>query len=140
MCKTKLYIRREIPLRIFKNKRFKKFARKQGISDDQLLEVVKRAEVGLIDADLGDGIIKQRVERQGQGKRSGYRTIMLYRSQERAFFVYGFAKNEQENINLEELAVIREMAALYLTMADKDLKTMIDNADLWEVQNHVQKV
>jgi len=140
MCKTKLYIRREIPLRIFKNKRFKKFARKQGISDEQLLEVVKRAEIGLIDADLGDGIIKQRVERQGQGKRSGYRTIMLYRSQERAFFVYGFAKNEQENINLEELAVIREMAALYLTMADKDLKTMIDNADLWEVQNHVEEV
>ena len=127
-------------MRIFKNKRFKKFARKQGISDEQLLEVVKRAEVGLIDADLGDGIIKQRVERQGQGKRSGYRTIMLYRSQERAFFVYGFAKNEQENINLEELAVIREMAALYLTMADKDLKTMIANADLWEVQNHVQEV
>ena len=127
-------------MRIFKNKRFKKFARKQGISDEQLLEVVKRAEIGLIDADLGDGIIKQRVERQGQGKRSGYRTIMLYRSQERAFFVYGFAKNEQENINLEELAVIKEMAALYLTMADKDLKTMIDNADLWEVQNHVEKV
>ena len=127
-------------MRIFKNKRFKKFARKQGISDEQLLEVVKRAEIGLIDADLGDGIIKQRVERQGQGKRSGYRTIMLYRSQERAFFVYGFAKNEQENINLEELAVIREMAALYLTMADKDLKTMIDNADLWEVQNHVEEV
>jgi len=127
-------------LRVFKNKRFKKFARKQGISDEQLLEVVKRAEIGQIDADLGDGVIKQRVERQGQGKRGGYRTIMLYRSQERAFFVYGFAKNDQENISVEELAVIREMAALYLTMAEKNLKTMIDNSDLWEVTNHVEEV
>jgi len=65
---------------------------------------------------------------------------VLYRSQERAFFVYGFAKNEQENISVEELAVIREMAALYLTMAEKNLKTMIDNADLWEVLNHVEEV
>jgi len=124
-------------LRVFKNKRFKKFARKQGISDEQLLEVVRRAEIGQIDADLGGGVIKQRVERQGEGKRSGYRTIILYRSQERAFFVYGFAKSEQENISVEELAVIREMAELYLMMTDKNLKTMIDNADLWEVINHV---
>ena len=124
-------------MRVFKNKRFKKFARKQGISDEQLLEVVRRAEIGQIDADLGGGVIKQRVERQGEGKRSGYRTIILYRSQERAFFVYGFAKSEQENISVEELAVIREMAELYLMMTDKNLKTMIDNADLWEVINHV---
>jgi hypothetical protein len=129
-----------IPLRVFKNKRFKKFTRKQNISDEQLLEVVRRVEVGQIDADLGGGVIKQRVERQGQGKRGGYRAILLYRSQERAFFVYGFAKNEQENISVEELEVIREMAALYLTMAEKNLKTMIDNADLWEVPNHVKEV
>ena len=127
-------------MRTFKNKRFTKFARKQGISDEQLLEVVRRAETGQIDADLGGGVIKQRIERQGQGKRGGYRTIMLYRSQERAFFVYGFAKNEQENISGEELAVIREMATLYLTMTEKNLKIMIDNADLWEVLNHVEEV
>ena len=127
-------------MRVFKNKRFNKFAHKQDISDEQLLEVVRRAEIGQIDADLGGGVIKQRLERQGQGRRGGYRTIMLYRSQERAFFVYGFAKNEQENISVEELAVIREMAALYLTMAEKNLKTMIDNADLWEVLNHVEEV
>jgi len=127
-------------LRVFKNKRFKKFARKHGIFDEQLLEVVKRAEIGQIYADLGGEVIKQRIERQGQGKRGGYRTIMLFRSQERAFFVYGFAKNEQENISAEELAVIREMAALYLTMVEENLKTMIDNADLWEVLNHVEEV
>ena len=122
-------------MRAFKNKRFKKFARKQGISDEQLLEAVRRAEIGQIDADLGGGVIKQRIERQGQGKRGGYRTIMLYRSQERAFFVYGFAKSEQENISDEELSVIREMAAIYLTMAEENLKTMIDNEALWELRN-----
>ena len=127
-------------MRVFKNKRFKKFVRKQGISDEQLLEVVKRAELGQIDADLGDGVIKQRVERKGEGKRGGYRTIILYRSQERAFFVFGFAKNEQENISVEELSVIREMASLFLKMPEDNLYTMIDNEDLWEVLNHDEEV
>lgn len=127
-------------MQVYKNTRFRKFAKKQDIPDEQLLEVVKRAEIGQIDADLGGGVIKQRVGRPGQGKRGGYRTIILYRSQARAFFVYGFAKNEQENITAEELAVIRDMAMLYLDMPDKHLKTMIENGDLWEVLDHGEEV
>ena len=127
-------------MRIFKNSRFKKFARKQDISNEHLLEVIERAENGQIDADLGGGVIKQRLKRQGQGKRGGYRTIILYRSMERAFFVYGFAKNEQENINAEELSVIRAMARLYLELADEHLKVMIENGDLWEVSNYDEEI
>ena len=73
-------------MRIFKNSRFKKFARKQDISNEHLLEVIERAENGQIDADLGGEVIKQRLKRQGQGKRGGYRTIILYPVDGTGFF------------------------------------------------------
>ena len=55
-------------------------------------------------------MIKQRIARAGQGKRSGYRTIVLYRTAERALFVYGFAKNEQDNIEDTDLKDYRQLA------------------------------
>ena len=74
-------------MRIFKNAWFERFARKQNISDKAMAQAIERAEQGLIDADLGGGVIKQRVARPGQGKSGGFRTVILYRTTERAFFV-----------------------------------------------------
>ena len=79
-------------MRLFKNKPFSRFARKAKLSDTALREAVGRAERGLIDADLGGGVIKQRIAREGAGKSSGFRTIILFRAGERSFFVHGFAK------------------------------------------------
>src|ERR1700683_1838925 len=59
---------------------------------------------GLIDADLGSGLLKQRVARAGEGRSGGYRTIIAYRAGDRAVFLYGFAKNERDNIGDDELA------------------------------------
>jgi len=55
-------------LRIFKTKHFSRFARRERISDAALREAVDRAERGPTDADLGGGVIKQRVARPGQGR------------------------------------------------------------------------
>lgn len=52
-------------MRIFKTRWFARFARQERLLDDSLLEAIKRAERGLVDADLGGGLIKQRVARQG---------------------------------------------------------------------------
>ena len=49
--------------RIYKNRWFAKFANREGISDATLVAAVARANSGLIDADLGGGLIKQRVAR-----------------------------------------------------------------------------
>jgi hypothetical protein len=95
-------------LRVFKNVRFGRFARKENISDETLSAVVKRSESGLVDADLGGGVIKQRVARDGQGKSGGFRALILYRKAERAFFVYGFAKSNRGNISDEETAALRK--------------------------------
>ena len=66
-------------MRIFKTRAFAKFAIKQQITDIQLLGAIQRAEAGLIDANLGGNIIKQRISRQGQGKSGGYRSLIFYR-------------------------------------------------------------
>lgn len=75
-------------LRIFKNAWFERFARKEKISAEALWEAVERAEQGQIDADLGGGVIKQRIARPGGGKSKGYRSIVLYRKDDKAFFVF----------------------------------------------------
>jgi len=64
-------------VKIFKNKWFSKFAREEGILDSDLCETVKDAERGLIDADYGGGVIKQRIARPNEGKSGGFRSIIL---------------------------------------------------------------
>ena len=91
--------RKRLSVRVFKSKRFAKFARKERISDASLCKAVKNADAGLIDADYGGGVIKQRIARPNEGKSGGYRSIILFRRGVRSFFVFGFAKSEQANID-----------------------------------------
>lgn len=99
-------------MRIFKNKFIAKFAEKQGIDDTDLREAVNRAENGLIDADLGGGVIKQRIARQG--KSGGYRSIILFKQSDKAFIVYALAKSNRANITREELVIFKQAADVYL--------------------------
>ena len=87
-------------MRIFKNKPFSRFARKVGLSDKELKKTIADAARGLIDADLGGGVLKQRIARPGGGKSGGFRTIILFRVSERAFFVQG-------SISDDELAALK---------------------------------
>jgi hypothetical protein len=104
-------------MRVFKTKPFGRFASHEGIADEDLCEAVRRAARGLIDADLGGGVIKQRLARKGQGKSGGFRSIVLFRRSEKAFFVYGFAKSDKDNIRRDELKAFRKLAAkCYLSM------------------------
>ena len=96
--------------RIFKNRWFVRFARKVGIEDADLCEAVNDAEKGLIDADLGGGVIKQRIARPDEGKSGGYRSIVFFHAGEKAFFVYGFAKSERGNIRKNELKAFKALA------------------------------
>src|SRR3954465_11806237 len=83
--------------RIFKTKWLVRYVRRERIADRSLTEAIERAGRGLIDPDLGGGIIKQRVARSGQGRSGGYRMLIAYRAGARAVFLYAFAKNEREN-------------------------------------------
>jgi hypothetical protein len=106
-------------MRIFKNKPFTRFARKAGLDDPTLCEAIANAERGLIDADLGGGVIKQRIARPGKGKSGGFCAMIIYKRATRAVFVYGFAKNERANITQDELATLKEFASQILACDDK---------------------
>ncbi len=127
-------------MRVFKNAWFERFARKQGIADKALLEAIERAERGLIDADLGGGVIKQRVARPGQGKSGGFRTIILYRTAERAFFVYGFVKSDRDNIDNDEEAEFKKAAGYVLGLPEEHLTELIGKGQFTEVHDHGEEI
>lgn len=127
-------------VRIFKNKAFTRFARKSGIDDPSLCKAVRDAEQGLVDADLGGGVIKQRVARSGGGKSGGFRTLILFRLGTRAFFVHGFAKNEKANIDTDELTILRKLAAEMLNYDDAALHNAQKNKTLIEVICHEKTI
>jgi hypothetical protein len=83
---------------VFKTKAFVRFARRARIADADLWRAAEQANQGLIDADLGGGVIKQRIARAGQGKSGGSRTIIAFKTNDRAIYIYGFEKKDQANI------------------------------------------
>jgi hypothetical protein len=120
--------------RIYKSKWFQRFAHKEGIADAALREAVARAEKGLIDADLGGSVIKQRVARPGQGKSGGYRTIILFRQGERAFFVYGFSKSARDNIDESDEQGFKTLAKALLAASDEALAKLVNEGKYLEVE------
>ncbi len=113
---------------------FIRFARRQRIEDKALCEAVARAEKGLVDADLGGGVIKQRIARSGEGRSGGFRSIVLFRSGERAFFVYGFAKNVRDNIRSDELSAFKELAGEMFGYDDDAIAKALETGAIVEVK------
>jgi len=123
-------------MRIFKNKWFVKFAKKEGIDDQQLVKAVADAESGKIDANYGGGVIKQRIAREGGGKSGGYRSIILYLRGNKAFFVYGFSKKDQDNINRDEETYFKKLAKVTLRMTDKEISAVLKEGTFVELKNN----
>jgi hypothetical protein len=122
-------------VRIFKTKLFARFARRERIADASLREAVDRIARGLVDADLGGGLIKQRIARAGQGRSGGYRVLLAFREKDRTVFVYGFAKSDRENIDDQELAVVREVSDSWLGANAEMIGRALAEGLLIEVQN-----
>ena len=120
-------------VRTFKTKPFARFANREGISDAALCEAVGRAGRGQIGADLGGGVIKQRIARKGRGRSGGFRTIVLFRRGERSFFVYGFAKSGRANLRRDELKAFRLLADTMLGMDEAGLEAALANETITEV-------
>lgn len=127
-------------MRVFKNAWFGRFARKEKPSDTQLWDAVQDAERGLVDAYLGSGVIKLRIARKGGGKSAGYRTIVMYRQGEKAFFVFGFPKSELTNIQDDEVKQFKKAAKHILSMSEKQIHQLIENGQLEEVTHDNEKI
>ncbi len=120
--------------RAFKTKPFRRWADKAGVSDEVLLNAVREMEAGIITADLGESVYKQRIPLPGRGKRGGARTIIAARLGSRYFFLRGYAKNERENISPPELLLYRMTGAVYLSFSDEQLAAAMEKNELTEVK------
>lgn len=120
-------------MRVFKSAWFGRFARKERVSFASLWDAVERADKGLIDVDLGGVLIKQRIARPGSGKSSGYRSIVIYRKEKKAFFVYGFPKSDLGNIRDDELEQFKKAAKSILALSEDQIRKLIEIGQFEEV-------
>ena len=107
--------------------------RKAGLTDEALSQAVREMAHGLIDAHLGGHVVKKRVALPGQGKRGGARTIVATRLAGRWFFLYGFEKNERDNIDADELKMFQEVAKDLLAFDDGQLAAALAAGEMVEV-------
>ena len=119
---------------MYKNKFFARFAKKARITDTELWKAAQLANQGLIDADLGGGVVKQRIARAGGGKSGGSRSIILFRKNDRAVFVYGFEKKDLANIRSNELEAFRELAQVILGYTTAEIAKRVEDGALFEVE------
>lgn len=127
-------------MRVFKTKWFARYARKNGIDDNALIETVREAEGGLIECDYGGGLVKQRIPRDGAGKSGGYRGVLAYRSETRSVFLYCFAKSKLDNIKKSDVEAFKLIAAKFLGFSDTEIATAIENEEIEEVEYNAKKI
>ena len=127
-------------MRIFLTTWFERFAKQQGIEDSDLYDAVARANRGLVDADLGGGVIKQRVARRNEGRSGGFRSIILFRSGDNAFFVYGFAKSHRSNLRPDELKGFRSLADEMFGYDEADLAKVLGCKKWREMKHHGEDI
>ena len=120
-------------MRIFKNTWFTRFASKEGITDGELREMVNLLEEGQSDADLGGGVYKMRLARPGEGKSGGYRVIVFYRSGNRTFYAYGFAKAGMDNISERQLRDFKRMAKIFFEYTESQLDEQVKSGIIMEI-------
>lgn len=119
--------------RVFTIRPFRKWMRKSGLPDAALCAAVIEMAQGLIDADLGGGVVKKRLSLPGRGKRGGARAIVATNRADRWFFLHGFAKTERENVSAEELKVLQKLAADYLSRSAADLSALVEAGAMQEI-------
>ena len=120
---------------IYKTRNFTRWARKIGLNDSLLETAVLEIQKGLLEADLGGGIVKKRIALPGRGKRGSTRTLLATNRDNRWFFVFGFEKSERENISDNELATLKMLAKDLLGMTAAQITVAIGEGFLVEVEH-----
>jgi hypothetical protein len=108
--------------------------RKAGLADAKLLAAAHDLVAGRYDADLGGGVFKQRVAREGGGKSGGFRTIILFRIGSHSFFAHGFAKSDRANVSAKELKALKRLADVLLGFSDEQIAAAQAIDELIEVK------
>ncbi|MCX7124358.1 MAG: type II toxin-antitoxin system RelE/ParE family toxin [Gammaproteobacteria bacterium] len=120
-------------MRVFKTQDFAKWAKKQSVTDKAIKKAVSEMQKGLIYAELGDGLCKQQIARPGQGKRGGHRTLIAFKKDDRAVFVFGLSKSDRANIDEQEEKLYRQLAIQFLSLTEEKINYMLAEKTLIEV-------
>lgn len=122
-------------MRVFKNKWFQKWARKEGVSDAALYEAASEVAEGKVDADLGGYLFKKRLARTGSGKSGGYRLLLGYKKPnvERIVFLFAFAKSDRANITKREELALNMVAELFFSSSDEQINNLLEIGEATEV-------
>lgn len=119
--------------RVFKTRHFSRWMRKTELTDSALCSAIAEMAQGLIDADLGGGVVKKRVGLAGRGKRGGARTLVATNKGNKWFFVYGFEKNDRANIADDELQALQDIAKELLSRTARQLDEAVQDGSLQEI-------
>lgn len=116
-------------MEVYVTKEVSKRAAKGGISDAALSKAVADAEAGLVDATLGNGIIKQRIPGASSGKSRGSRAIIFYVRGKRAIFLHLFAKSAKANLSAAEEEAYRDFAKELARLTDVQFRMLLEKQD-----------
>lgn len=122
-------------LRVFKTRTFARWTKRIALTDAMLLTSVDDMRRGLLDADLGGHVVKKRIALPGLGKRGGARALVATKLAERWFFLYGFSKNEQGDIDGRALRGLQELAKELLGFDETELDIALAAGELVEVKH-----
>ncbi len=121
-------------MRVLKTKTFARWTRKEGVADAALRAAAEEMRAGLVDANLGAGLVKKRIARPGRGKSGGWRTVLATDLRDRWVFLYGFAKNERDNVDDDELRSLKLLAQTYLGFYEDTIDRLVEAGELKEVR------
>jgi hypothetical protein len=119
---------------IFKTRAFDLWATKIKLSDKILQQAIVEVEHGLYEANLGGYIYKKRIALGNKGKSGGARTIIAFKHESKAIFVYGFSKNQKANINPKELMALKKLAKAYFDCTQEQIKIFLETEEFIEVK------
>jgi hypothetical protein len=109
-----------------KTKWFNRWSKKNLITDEKLLDTIKNISNNLGVVNLGISLYKVRTQKIGKGKSSSFRTFVVYREADIAIFIYGFSKNEKDNLDIDELIYFKSLAKEYLSMDSRDYQKLME--------------
>ena len=119
----------------YKTRTFARWMKRERLADLDLHDALAEMQNGLVDARLGGGLVKKRIARAGQGKSGGYRVLVASHFGERWVFMYGFAKNERDNIDDDELKLMERVAATILGLNDGEVHKALAAGELQEIKD-----
>lgn len=121
--------------RVFATRGFDRWRRTCSLGDRSLIRAVDEMHAGLVDADLGRGLLKKRAAAAGRGKRGGFRLLVATNKGDRWFFLFGYSKNERDEIDLAERAAMQRWASDLLALDADELTQAVAAGELRELDH-----